>query len=399
MKLLNCAEFGVRPIPIEGADLEEGQSIEECADEEEQDLLQSLPISEEWTDMEESDAASVYRLPNHVRCAAHTLSLVATTDAKEALKPGSNFNSIHHSTMGKAQALWNKSGRPKSAEIIKEALGCSLRLPCVTRWNSLYDAVLLLVKHKEKLNSVCQQLSIPVFRQTEVEFLCEFAEAVKPVACALDRLQGDKNSFYGELTPALLNVESKLLSLQSTGGLKYCTPLVDALLRGLTKRFGSFLQLNTQDPQVVHAIIASTSHPYFKLRWLELKPALCAKEDDIKRFVIAAMEAGQDPSSSENSASSDPDDFYQFSKRRKTRTSSEMTLLSFLQDPDSHLGNLKHHRAVKNVFLKYNTTLPSSAPVERLFSLGGLTLAPRRASLSDTMFERLILLKSNNCCE
>ena len=98
--------------------------------------------------------------------------------------------------MSKAQALWNKSGRLKSAEIIKETFGCSIRLPCVTRWNSLYDAVLLLVKHKEKLNSVCQQLSIPVFRQTEVEFLCEFAEAVKPVACALDWLKREKISLF-----------------------------------------------------------------------------------------------------------------------------------------------------------------------------------------------------------
>ena len=374
--------------------------MEDLADEDEDHLINIEPLllpdeSEQISDIE---AVTAFRLPNHIRCAAHTLSLVATTDAKTALKQGSNYNSIHHSSMGKAQALWNKSGRPKSAEVIKDILGCSLRIPCVTRWNSLYDAISVLVSHKEKLNNALQKLSLPVFRQTELEFLTEFAQAVKPVACALDRLQGEKHSFYGELLPALLSVETKLLALHSTGTVKYCRPLIEALLRGLRKRFSSLLELNCEDPLVVNAIIASTSHPYFKLRWIELKPSLNTKtmEENIKRLLINAMERIGGRSSSDNSASSDGDDFYQFSKRKRSRISSEMVLLSFLEDSDSHLGNLHHHKMMQKLFVKYNTTLPSSAPVERLFSLGGLTLAPRRSSLSDAMFERLVLLKSNN---
>lgn len=47
------------------------------------------------------------------------------------------------------------------------------------------------------------------------------------------------------------------------------------------------------------------------------------------------------------------------------------------------------------LFLKYNTPLPSSAAVERLFSSAGDILRPKRSSLTNQNFEKLVFMRGN----
>ena len=55
---------------------------------------------------------------------------------------------------------------------------------------------------------------------------------------------------------------------------------------------------------------------------------------------------------------------------------------------------------VKQVFMRYNTPIPSSAPVERLLSVAWLVRTAKRNRMSDhnVMFETLVLLKVNLLC-
>ena len=46
-------------------------------------------------------------------------------------------------------------------------------------------------------------------------------------------------------------------------------------------------------------------------------------------------------------------------------------------------------------YIKLNSVLPFSAPVERLFRTGGLVFVPRRSRLSDRIFENLVITKYN----
>jgi len=86
------------------------------------------------------------------------------------------------------------------------------------------------------------------------------------------------------------------------------------------------------------------------------------------------------------------DDFFNFNERAMEQSQKH---LQFLNDKDRELSMLHRHPEVKILFLRYNTTLLSSAPVESLFSAGAPVLTKRRNRLSDALFESLVLLKLN----
>ena len=152
------------------------------------------------------------------------------------------------------------------------------------------------------------------------------------------------------------------------------------------------------EASVTDAIIASTSHPLFKLQWLEVSIlwGSSSHQDSVKNIMIQVIEnLAEGPEAESSSGVSDSDDYFGFTKPTQTRSTADLELFSYLQDSNKTLQSLNRYPNIKKLFIKYNTTLPSSAPVERLFSLGGLTLSPKRSSLSDETFQQLILLKCN----
>ena len=84
------------------------------------------------------------------------------------------------------------------------------------------------------------------------------------------------------------------------------------------------------------------------------------------------------------------DDFLSFDDRQP---STESELERYLNDKEKRLEMLDKYPNIKKLFMRYTTMLPSSAPVERLFSMAALVLTGKRANLSDTLLEHLILLK------
>lgn len=88
-------------------------------------------------------------------------------------------------------------------------------------------------------------------------------------------------------------------------------------------------------------------------------------------------------------------DFFNFEAEPEESYSAEKEVMNYLSSAYD-LQILHQFANIKKIFLKYNTPTPSSAPVERLFSLGGLVLTPRRNRLSDKRFEMLLLMRYNH---
>jgi hypothetical protein len=121
--------------------------------------------------------------------------------------------------------------------------------------------------------------------------------------------------------------------------------------------------------------------------------------DLILFWFIASNGNGQGQStgvteSSQNS-SQDEEDFFSFREQQAVSPSVDQELEMYLAEDSKCLNCLVKYPAVKQVFLKFNVGIPSSAPVERLFSAGGQILTPRRCNMSDNHFEMILLLRAN----
>lgn len=183
-------------------------------------------------------------LSKHIRCASHTLNLIATVDSADA-KENSRYAKIYVPTFSKLNCLWNKTRRPKSSEMIREMLGSGLSRPGQTRWNSLYRSIVqILSKEKDCLENLMLEFNITPFTCLERQFLEEYTDVLSTIAAALDNLQ-KTNCHYGILLPTLYSTRAQLEEHAKNKNNKYCVPLANALLKGLDCRFGHILDFNS----------------------------------------------------------------------------------------------------------------------------------------------------------
>ena len=163
--------------------------------------------------------------------------------------------------------------------------------------------------------------------------------------------------------------------LKSSHNIGVCLPLIDTLCEALTKRFGHYFENES-------CLLASSFHPQFKLSWLpwffdeplEVENRLKRKMSDI----LAATGSATDTSSSDTDHDRDEgtsDTFfgYLFTQQKRRKSSNADRVETFLSavPPKSIDANSFDDEGLKILFIQYNTitTLPSSATVERLFSL------------------------------
>jgi len=105
---------------------------------------------------------------------------------------------------------------------------------------------------------------------------------------------------------------------------------------------------------------------------------------------------GNDVTNNSNYSDEVDENFIVFSLQpvAKTVKKADLEVVTFFNDNSKSLNILNNYPIVKRLFIRFNTSLCSSAPVERMFSVVGF-INPTRNKLSDSTFEKLVFLKGN----
>ncbi|KAJ4430812.1 hypothetical protein ANN_19403 [Periplaneta americana] len=134
-----------------------------------------------------------------------------------------------------------------------------------------------------------------------------------------------------------------------------------------------------------------------KMRWLPDT----ASPSDKKRIQNICVKSAEQFSAISLVNSDNENNFYVFNlsttdfekEKEKNLSTVEYELIQFFNGKGTTLCTLENYPTVKQAFMKYNTSLYSSAPVERLFCFAGFIHSPARESLSDKLLEKLGFLK------
>lgn len=334
-------------------------------------------------------------LPPHHRCAAHTLNLIANNEVDKWLATNPESRATYRSATAKCSSLWTKASRSTvAAECVELVCGKKLIVPTVTRWNSFFDAYARVTEMPlTDINELCTKFQIKCMNEREYQFLKEYCAIMKPFTVALDILQGEDTCFYGTLQPTLEVLMAKTLAMKN-GLSPMTTGLPEIIVGAIKTRFAAIL--DSKD-----ALLASVSLPKFKLRWVKEE----TRKDHITllltsecRTITTDAPAALMPDPSEPAAiTPSEDDFFSFEEQVNVSDSPmsvETEVTSYLNSAPV-MESLHLFPRIKKVALRYNAPTPSSAPVERLFSLGSLVLTPKRNRLSDGRFQRLLLMRFN----
>ena len=174
------------------------------------------------------------------------------------------------------------------------------------------------------------------------------------------------------------------------------SPILKVLLDQLNVRFREFFEIDNEKGKF--AAVAAFTHPKFKAKWIS------ALDDDAVQMVKNLVKEIVRPATpSVRELPNNEDDFFTFDNVEQNLFNdnfmphcTEDELMRFLNNPSSSIEILKEYPVVQKIYMKFNTPLPSSAPVERLFSYDTLLNLAKYNKMSDEKFEKRVLCKINS---
>ncbi|XP_043097798.1 E3 SUMO-protein ligase ZBED1 isoform X2 [Puntigrus tetrazona] len=330
-----------------------------------------------------------YFLPPHQRCASQTLNLIASKDLADAVSKG-QAGKLHSGAIEKCAAIWHKAqSSTEAADSIESIAKMNFTVPCLNQWSSEYYAINKLMSLSDsQLNELSEVLGFPHFTPDETAYLTEYTDVFKPVAFALDLLHGEEKCFLGIVIPTLLTLKRKLE--EKAANTRLFSKVIDSTVKAIDSRFKQVFESSD-------ARLATATMPQFRLWWLPEDE----RESLRAQLITEVLQVDQGTEEAEsNGGSVHEDEFFSYgpgssgNKGGKREAAEEVWL--YLQGTNKDLKCLNEFPGVKKVFIKFNTTLPSSAPVQQLFSNGSNIVTPKGHHLSDQHFEHVLLLRYNS---
>ncbi|XP_060921536.1 uncharacterized protein zgc:161969 isoform X2 [Labrus mixtus] len=335
-------------------------------------------------------------LPTVQRCASHTLELIVTEDFWQAVSQGPMCQ-LHYSTMAKVYSIWSKCHHLQVGMDAAEEIGkMALVVPAVVRWNVEYCAVQKVVSLSEReLTELCARLEVSRMQPEETAFLKEYVAVFHPLAFALELFQAEQKCYLGLVIPTILSLKNKLNEQKDAAN--YFADVINAVVVAIDVRFQE-LFTSTE------AKIATATTPQFRLWWMaasereEMCSLLATEASQMDPCIITVATASRNSSTIESE-----DDFFSYGPVKPAIQIQQRGVMEevqkYIEGKGKSLECLQDFPRVKQLFLKYNTTLPSTAPVQRLFSQKGNLVTSQRNFLTDDYFERIQLLRYNsNVC-
>lgn len=344
------------------------------------------------------------------RCVSHLIHLLSK-DFSNKLTGLAKSSLI--AALNKLHQLWVLTHRSSRAKTIcKDILGKCLLIPCETRWNSIYDAVKRCNEPEiqPKLNKLIETLqkenvgtakNMQLLTIHDFTVITNYLKVMESVAISLDKMQAEFNGCQGIIIPILLSMKHHVSQLSESSNI--IRDFKSCMLSVINDRFGDYLSFNEVDKDL---ILASVTLPQFKTNFIASDDdTIFAKNlliSECKKFASESFFANQTYATEEsaNNVAMTDDFIISYVSQRNTRRTSienniESEVARFLVDMRTNTNILNEYPFVKEAYFKFNTTLSSSAPVERVFSQSMMIFTPRRNRISTENFEMALLSKIN----
>lgn len=250
-----------------------------------------------------------------------------------------------------------------------------------------------------KINELIDRLNVDKidltkFTNTDWGVLNAYLMVMGPIARSLDQLQGEAQASQGYIIPTLNSMRHHVSTLN---GSHLILNFKNTMLSAISERCSSLMEISELNRDLV---LAAISLPLFKTQFImddaSEEYARAIVRSEMMRYSAQIVET----ESINDTDNSKRHEFFVYSTNRNHRRTSLEDILSaefqrYLNDERTSLEMLDEYPHMKQIYLRYNTTLSASAAVERIFSQALMVFAPRRNRLNGDLFEKTLFSKIN----